>query len=235
MTFLEAVNRVLRLEGVIMGDDDALASFADSQHAATSTMAQLSIQAQLADLIADGFIPFEDSSATITTVASTRTYTLATDFLRMQENFLEQESSGSASGTRVGLYPGGEKQLRKDDATYREITSLPIYFYPVGGTTKKLALYPVPNSVLTYRYYYEADVSVSVTSSTVPFASEIECQTFVRMAARHFKYLKASATTREQLFPQGVEKDPVILHCRSTLMELMNPLPVRAKYGRRYA
>lgn len=235
MTFLEAVNRVLRLEGIVMGDDDDLTSFTDSQHAATSSMAQLSIQSQLADLVSDGFIPFEDASDTITTAAGTRTYSMATNFLRMQENYLEQlNASAEAEGTRVGLYPGQEKQLRKDDATYREHSGTPIYFYPVGGSTKKIGLYPVPTEIKDYRYYYEADVSVSVASDTLPFVSAIECQAFVRMAARHFKYLKATPQVREGLFPRGIETDSVILQCRSTLMELMNPLPVKTKYGKRY-
>ncbi len=50
MTFLEAVNRVLRMEGIILGDDDDLTSFSDTQHAATQSMARIAIQSQLADL-----------------------------------------------------------------------------------------------------------------------------------------------------------------------------------------
>lgn len=233
MTFLEAVNRVLRLEGVIMGDDDDLTSFSDSQHAATGSMARLAIQAQLADLISDQTIPFEKTQDTITTAASTRTYSLASDFIRFQNAFIEKVENSQVT-TKVPAYPGGETQLRLDDGTYQETYGSPIYFYSIGGTTKQVGLYPIPDAVYTYRYYYEKDVMVSVSSDSIPFASETECQTFVRMAARHFKYLKATSQVREGLFPQGIDKDPVILHARSTLSELMHVLPARTKYGKRH-
>lgn len=233
MTFLEAMNRVLRFEGIIMGDDDDLTSFTASQHAATGSMARLAIQSQLADLIADQTIPFEDSDDTITTVAATRTYSLASGFIRMQELFLEKIENSEVT-SKIPAYPGGETQLRLDDGGYREASGSPIYFYPIGGSTKKVGLYPVPDAVYTYRYYYESDVSVSVTSDNLPFASEVECQTFVRMAARHFKYLKATPQVREGLFPNGIESDSVILQARSTLSELMYPLPQKRRYGKRY-
>jgi hypothetical protein len=235
MTFLEAVNRVLRLEGIIMGDDDDLTSFTDSQHAATSSLAQISIQAQLADLISDGYIPYENAVATITTSADTRTYALATNFQRFQELFMERLNALSeAEGSRVFYYKGGESQLRKDDPQYRETQGNPICFYPVGATSKTIGLWPVPEETVTYRYYYEADVAVSVVSDSLPFVTATEAQTFVRMAARHFKYLKATPQVREGLFPKGIESDPVILQCRSTLMGLLYPLPDKTKYGKYY-
>lgn len=235
MNFLEGVNRVLRLEAVLQGDDDDLTSFSLTQHAATSSLAQLAIQAQLADLVSDGFIDYEDAQSTFVTTNLTRTYTLASDFQRMQELFMEElDSSSEASGTRVVHYPGGEAQLRADFPRYQEDTGRPIYFYLTGGTSKTIGLMPVPTDTYTYRYYYEKDVSVSAASDTLPFVNEIEAQTFIHMCARHFKYLKASSAVREQLFPAGIAADPVILHARATLVGLLYGLPKRRKYGKRY-
>ena len=101
MNFLEAVNRVLRLEAVLQGDDDDLTSFTQTQHAATSSLAQLAIQSQLADLVSDGFIDYEDAEGTFTSTNLTRTYSLASDFQRMQELFIEElDSSSEASPSR---------------------------------------------------------------------------------------------------------------------------------------
>ena len=235
MTFLEAVNRILRLEGVIQGDDDDLTSFSDTQHAATSSLAQIAVQAQIADLMSDAIIPYERKSATITTSASTRTYSLASDFQNIEERFMDEEDgSGNVQGTRLIHYLGGEAQLRRNDMKYRETSGTPINFYFPGGTSKTVAMYPVPTAAIVYRYYYEADVSVSVTTDTIPFVTTTEAETFVRMAARHFKYLKASPQVREGLFPQGVEKDQVILAAKASLIGLLNPLPRHRRYGKRY-
>lgn len=235
MTYLEAINRVLRAEGVIRGDDDDTTSLTTTQHAATSSLAQIAIQSQLADLVANDCISYEDATATVTTTNLTRSYALETDFQRMQELFIEQLDSGSPSGTRILHYRGGEAQLRKDYPHYREETGTPIWFYLPKGTTKQIAFAPVPSDTVSYRYYYEADISVTEATNIIPFVSEIEAQTFVRMAARHFKYLKASREVREQLFPNGIENDPVINHSRSTLMNLLQGVPPRRHYGKRNA
>jgi hypothetical protein len=238
MTFLEAVNRVLRQEAILMGDDDDLTSFSDTQHAATSTLAQIAVQSQLADLVSDGYLPYEDKTGTLTCTTA-RVYNLASDFQTFIENFFEElDDSSEASGTRIMLYPGKEHQLRAEFPYYRENTGTPIYFYPTGGTSKSIGLFPVPNSDYSgkvLRYYYEADVNVSVETDTVPFTTTTEAQVFVRMCARHFKYLRSTPDVREGLFPQGIASDPVISQARATLMGLLNPLPPARHYGKRYS
>jgi len=206
MTFLEAVNRVLRMEGIILGDDDDLTSFSDTQHAATQSMARIAIQSQLADLVSDGYIPYENSTGTITTVAGTRTYALASDFQRFQENFIDKLGSDNTPELRIIAYPGGESQLRKDFHEYQEDSGQPVWFYASHGSTKQIGFHPVPDtdSAGTYRYYYEADVSVSTETDVLPLVTRTEAETFCRMAARHFKYMKSSPEVREGLFPQGV-------------------------------
>jgi len=239
MTFLEAVNRVLRQEAILMGDDDDLTSFTQTQHAATSTLAQIAVQSELSTLVSDGYIPFEEKTATITLVTSTRTYSLAADFQVFIEKFMDKvDGSGVTQGTRITLYPGNEPALRKDFQLYRETEGNPIYFYTTGGTAKTIGFSPVPSSDVNgdlYRYYYEADVNVSVTTDTVPFVTETEAQVFVRMCARHFKYLRSTPQIREGLFPQGIDNDPVITQSRATLMGLLNPIKPSDHYGKRYS
>lgn len=234
MTFLEAVNRILRIEGIIQGDDDDQTSFSQTQHAASMSLAQIAVQSQIADLVAGDILPYERTSATLTTTAGTRTYSLASDFQTLEELFFEELDGTEASGTRVVHYKGGEEQLRADFSRYQEDRGNPIYFYFTGGTSKTIGLSPVPESSKSYRYYYQRDVNVSNASDELPFVTVTECQTFVRMCARMFKYLRATPQVREGLFPAGVERDPVILEARSTLSALLNPLPDKKHYGKRY-
>ena len=51
MTFLEAVTRIMRSEGIIRGDKDAPVSFSDLQHGATIQLAQMAIQDELNELL----------------------------------------------------------------------------------------------------------------------------------------------------------------------------------------
>lgn len=147
----------------------------------------------------------------------------------------QEDGLGNVEGNRLYRYPGGESQLRKQFSGYKEDSGTPIYFYELGGTTKAVGLYPVPDAAGdVYRYYYEKDVNVSVATDVIPVTTETEAQTFIRMCARHFKYLRSSPQVREGLFPQGVAGDSVINQARSTLMGLLRMTPARKSYGKRY-
>lgn len=219
-----------------MGDDDDQTSFSQTQHAASVSLAKIAIQAQLSDLVSEAIVPYERADTTFTTVNATRTYTLISGFQTLQEIFMEEiDEDGEVNGTRIIHYPGGESQIRADFPRYQEDVGKPIWFYFIGGNSKTIGLSPVPDGAYTWRYYYESDVSVSTESDVLPFVNTTEAETFVRMCARHFKYLKASAPVREQLFPAGVEQDPIIIGAKSTLMGLLYPLPRKERYGKHYA
>ena len=47
MDFIAAVNRVMRINTIIKGDDDNITTFSDTQHAASISLAQISIQDEL--------------------------------------------------------------------------------------------------------------------------------------------------------------------------------------------
>ena len=79
-TFLDMVNRVLRNNTILAGDDDDLTSFAETQHRATMLLAQQAIQSTLTELSADKLLPVEYTDGTITYVADQRLYNLPPDF-----------------------------------------------------------------------------------------------------------------------------------------------------------
>ena len=215
-TFVTAVNDVLVLDGIIAGDDDAITSFGSTQHVASIRFAKKAIQQELAALVADEKIPYEQTTGVLT--VSSRLVTLDSDFIRFQDQrpFLyETDSGGTEKGNWIVEYPGGEEKLRRVDIRYRINQGKPFYWYWPGGTTKQLAFYNVPNATYYYRYFYEKDVSVTDESDTVPFTTATEVATFVEMAARRFKYLRSSPTVRESLFPGGLANDAVIQDSRT--------------------
>lgn len=234
--FVSVVSDVMVSEGIISGDDDEVTSFSSTQHVASIRLAQKAVQQELAGLVADTLIPYEKTDAVLTVTA--RTAVLASDFVRLQDEIpwlIETDVAGDATGSWITEYPDGEERLRKVDIKYRENGGKPFHWYWVGGTSKTLGFYPVPTSnTFYYRYYYEKDVSVSNESDTVPFVTDTEVNTFIEAAARRFKFLYATPTLREQLFPNGLAKDPVILQSRNTLTQLLRYEQPRTRYGRRF-
>lgn len=235
-TYLSVVNSMLVAEGILAGDDDEISSFGSTQHVASIRLAKRAVVQELAHLVSRQLLPYEKTDAILT--VSGRTATLASDFIRMQDEnpfLLETDVSGTSQGTYIWEFPGGESQLRRNDLNYRENTGKPYSFYWAGGETKDLGFYLVPDgATYYYRYYYEKDVSVSVESDTVPFVSTVEAEAFTEIAARRFKYLRSSPTVREGLFPGGLARDAVIQEARSTLTQLMRYKPSPTTYGRRF-
>lgn len=201
----------------------------------STRLAKLAVQQELASLVADETIPYEKTSATL--AVSARTAALSSDFVRFQDErpmLLETNVSDVSQGTFIPEYPGGEEKLRRHDLNYRENTGKPSWWYWVGGTSKTLGFYTVPSTTIYYRYYYEKDVRVSAAGDTMPFVTDTEVSTFVRVAARRFKFLYSSPAVREQLFPQGVDNDSVILDARNTLSQLLRYKQPSTRYGRAY-
>ena len=234
-TFVSVVNDMLVTEGIVSGDDDEITSFTSTQHVVSIRLAQKAAQLELAHLVADQLIPYEKTDAVLT--VTSRTATLASDFVRFQDEIpwlLETDSGGTSLGTMIVEYPGGEERLRKHDLNYRENGGKPTFWYWVGGTSKTLGFWTVPSSTYYYRYYYEKDVSVTAEADTMPFVSDTEVRTFVEAAARRFKFLYASPSLRDGLFPNGLDRDPVILQARNNLAQLLRHKQPRTRYGRKY-
>ncbi len=227
MNFLAAVNRVLRINTIIKGDDDDITTFSDVQHNATLNLAQIAIQSEISDLIADRFIPYEKDTGSLITANGTRTYALETDFIRF---FGDPPLLYNATDNRqMYEYPGGENRLRLNVFDYKTATGTPNWWYIEGTTTKRIALYPVPTEVKTWSYDYEKDVSVSASSDSLPFHNETEAQSFCDMAATRFKYL----FERKQV--GLIYQDPVYIAAKGRLINLIVGKNPKGRYGNRYA
>ena len=184
MTFLEAVNRVLRTTGIIKGDDDNILTFTDVQHNATLNLAQIAIQNELNSLVADVLIPYERATGTITTVAGTRTYSLDPTFVRFWGTPLLYNSVDNQQ-----LYQYDEDRLRQEIFNYKTGQSTPIYWYFIGGATQQIGFYPVPNIIDSWDYEYEKTLSLTNAVDVLPFQTEQQAQVFCTLAARNFLVL----------------------------------------------
>lgn len=239
MTFLQALNRLLRSESIIRGDDDDVVLFSDTNHAATINLAKIAIQNELTHLTAFDFVPYEESQSTITMAEGTRTYILNSKFVRFigQPVLLKEDGSGNSDNVYIYPYPGGEKDLRISIPDYQETKGGVSYFYTTGGTSKKIGVFNVPDATeagTVYRYYYEKDVSVSTETDNIPLITESEANTFVEIAARRFKYLFSTPEVRDVLFPAGVDRDAQIESSRAVLHELLRGQEPSMRYGRSY-
>lgn len=224
MTFLESINRVLRTTGIIKGDDDNILTFADVQHNATLNLAQISIQSELSALVASQLIPYERNTNTITTVAGQRTYALDATFVR----FFGTPFLYDAANNNI-LYSYDENVLRQQIPTYKTQPGTPFYWYFVGGATKQIAFYPVPDDVKSYDYEFEKNVQVTNAGDILPFQSEQEAQVFCNLAARHFLILFQEQPDKTLL------QDSIYMTQKSILFTLMTGANQRRYYGVSYS
>lgn len=213
MNFLGAVTRIMRIEGILRGDTDAPTTFSDLQHGATINLAQIAIQDELNELTSDTLIPYEKkTTGSVVTVAGTRSYALAADFIRFYGKAMLYDS---VANFEMFEFPGGEDRLKVEVYNYKTQQSTPIYFYFEATTTKKISFYPVPQGVVTYAYDYEGDVSVTNATDTLPFHTESEAQAFCRIASRRFKFLF------EGMDPALLMQDPEHMKAKATLADLI--------------
>lgn len=227
MNFIGAVNRVLRSNGILKGDDDDLATFADVQHNATSALAQISVQDELNDLISDSVIPYEVTSGTISATSGTRLYTLASDFVRFHDVARLYYSTGNRY---LFEYPGGRETLALSVFTYQTDQGEPNWWYLEPGTTKRIGLFHVPNASFSYTYEYEKSVAVTSATDTMPFHTEPEAQAFCQAAGRRFK-----AMFEERADPAAfILRDPSYITARSRLHNLIKGRNSYGRYGALY-
>jgi len=227
VTLLEAVNRIFRTNGIIKGDDDAITTFSDVAHNAATQLAIIAAQDELNDLVSDNVIPYEVTQGTITTTASTRTYALASDFVRF---YGHSRLYRAAANRPLYEWPGGRESLMHTFWTYETEQGEPNWWYLEPTTTKRIGLYQVPNAAYIYTYDYEKSVAVSVASDVLPFHSDPEAQAFTQAAGRRFK-----ALFEENSDPASfILKDPTYTTARTRLMGLMKGRNPYTRYGALY-
>jgi len=228
MTFLQAVNRMLRLATLMQWDDDDITSFSQTQHGATITLARQALQHVTNDLISDRFLFPEDAQDTITTEASAPNYALASDFVRFKDKrpWFFQTDSNIPNSQFLSEYPGGEAKLKKQVSKYETQTGTPQWYYFTDD--QEVGIYPVPDAVLVYRYEYQKDVMPENESDSLPVQSEQMAYAYVDMATRLFSFLFAQQPL------EGFTEDVIYMRAKSALMALQVKEPPSNRYGFSY-
>jgi hypothetical protein len=203
----------MRATGILRGDTDAPTTLSDLQHGATINLCAVAIQDELNELTADMLIAYEhDATGVLSAVAGTRSYSLASDFIRF---FGTPSLYNSSDNLRIYEFTGGEQRLMELYPDYKTAQSTPQNFYFDLTTSKKVALWPVPQDNKNYSYDYEQDVTVTAASDTLPFHNEQEAQAFCRLATRRFKMLY------EGMDPALISVDPEHRTAKATLVQMM--------------
>ena len=232
MTFLEAVNRILRTCAILRGDTDPITSFSSTQHNASLNLAIVATQNELTRLVADRLIPSErQTSGIISLVANTRAYALAADFLRFYGN---THFYDSGANRQIYEWAGGLESLQHEIYTYATDTGDPNWRYWEPAATKQIGFFQVPSSARTLSYEYEGSVMVRVITDTMPFHSDEENFMFVDMAARRFKFMWEDL--KNELDIQAVlDKDTTYRSSKATLMALIRGANPGRTYAHQYA
>lgn len=221
MTFLEAVVRIMRLNGHIRGDTDAPTSFNDTVHNSTMQIAQIAIQDELTALAADRTLPYEKTSTSISLVSGTRTYNLPGDFISFYgyPHFYD-----TTDNRQIFEFPGGLERLQLFDFQYATATGAPNFWYFEPSTVKKVAFYQVPNSTYNGRslsYDYETSILVTNSSDTMPLHNTEENNSFCVMAGRRFKFLFEDVKDKQDI--QGIlDNDLSYRSAKGTLIRLIS-------------
>lgn len=230
MQFLDAVNGILRRNGIIRGDTDPLSSFSDTAHNSTSQLAQIAVQQEIAELSSRGLLPYQHTTgATLTMIAGQRTYALPANFIQLWGDppfFYDPIAE-----FQVLEFQGGENTLRNAILTYRTDPGYPLWFYFELSTIQEVSFYPVPDAPragLVLNYDYSASVNVVNSTDTIPLPTSDQQLSFVDMAARRFKFIY------EGKIDQPMEDDAVYREARSRLFALIKGKQPATKYGSAY-
>jgi hypothetical protein len=180
------------MNAIIRGDTDPVSSFSDVAHNASLNIGIVAIQNELTRLIAKRLIPKErNTSGSITFATNTRTYDLATDFVRF---YGVPHFYNVAQNRQIYEYAGGLPKIQVEIFNYDTQYGQPNWWYwePVDSTNKKVGFFLVPSSTengQVWTYDYEQSVMVTVAADSLPFHNDEESFTFSEMAARRFKFM----------------------------------------------
>lgn len=223
----------MRLNGIIRGDTDTVSTFSDTAHNATLNLAIVSIQDELGDLIAERIIPYEMASGTVTLVSGTRTYALASDFIRFYGKAFFYDSG---SNREIFEYSGGRERLQVDIPNYKTASGSPIYWYWEPGTTKQIGFYQVPGADENggvYSYDYEKSVMVSASTDTIPLHNTEEANQFALMCARRFKIMYEDAEKASDIVAV-LDADRTYARSKKSLLNMIRGTNAPVKYSATY-
>lgn len=170
-TLLNGVNEILKRVSVIGGDAGALTSLTDAARQPAVDIAVQVINEGIDGLYSQSNIPLstEQKEGTITLVAGTRAYSLASDLVQLRWPFIDKTNS-----QKLEEYPGGYNAILQADME-QDDTGLPQYG-AIRPTDGKLHLDRAPTSAEAgriYTYQYDRDTVLSAAADAMPFSDAV--------------------------------------------------------------
>lgn len=166
-TLLQSVNAVLRRVGVIQGESGNFSSLTDTARQRDLDVAVDVINEGLEELysLTPHARPKGVAESTISLLASTRGYSLASDIVRLRWPMIDKTNTQF-----IYEFKGGYEKLLQLDPE-QDDEGLPL-FGALDPTDGKVYLDRAPSSEnvgAVYTYQYDKDISLSTVSDTVPF------------------------------------------------------------------
>lgn len=170
-TLLNGINEVLKRVSVIGGDANALTSLTDPARQPSIDIAVQVINEGIDSLYAASPVPHpnEQKEGTITLVAGTRFYALASDLVQLRWPFIDKTNT-----QWLYEYPGGYNAMLQGDPE-QDDTGLPVYG-AIRATDGKLHLDRTPTSVeagRVYTYQYDRDTVLTAAGDAMPFSDAV--------------------------------------------------------------
>lgn len=168
---LDCVNEIFKRVNNIAGDANALTTLTDSarQHPIDVTIQV--VNEGIDELYSHSHIslPNEQAQATITLVAGTQSYSLASNLVRMHFPLIDKTNTEF-----IWKYPGDYNDLLILDPEGDD-TGLP-WWGIISPVNSQLYLNVIPTATeagRVYTYQYEKDLAMSLATDTVPFNNEV--------------------------------------------------------------
>lgn len=171
-TLLDGVNDVLKKVGFVAGDSGELTTLTDSARQIEIDICVANWNTAIEELFDLTSQPRanEYSTTDITLVASDRDYQLPNDLLLLRWPLIDR-----TNGYEIFEYPGGYEALVRDQKIPSNYTGRPQYG-AVRPSDGELYFDRIPGSSdagLVFEARYDADVSMSAATSTMPFSDAV--------------------------------------------------------------
>jgi hypothetical protein len=195
-TLLQVLNKVLRRESILQGDAGELTALTSTAFQTDIDCALGAINDVVDELYGDSGRPQQRNSSTLTLVAGTREYDLASDCESVIPPLVNQ-----SSGYFLLEYPGGYDRMKSDQLQPANYTGRPLYFCinPVNGKARMDRTPTAAEAGEAYAYDYLKRTNLSTATDTFPFSDEVN-DNLIQAYCQAYKLDRKPATYSQALF-----------------------------------
>ena len=170
ISFLAAVNETAKQVKIVQGSSGELTTFTDSARQSEIDVLLRSWNDAIDELYKVEALQGEQAESTITLVLDTREYSLASDFIQMVGDPIDE-----TDGFYLREYSGGYEKMRLDQLQPSDFDGRP-NFWCINPTTGDLRVDTNPQSAevgAVYKYLYEKRINLTATTDTFPFNDDV--------------------------------------------------------------